>query len=53
MYPYLTETKLKAKMILNHLLLPHGIEVYDKIEEVLDRYLLRKITEKDLLESLY
>lgn len=52
MYPYLTETKLKAKMILNHLLLPHGIEVYDKIEEVLDRYLLRKITEKDLLESL-
>lgn len=52
MYPYLTEEKLRAKMILNHILLPHGIEIYDKIEETISRYLAKKITEKELFEIL-
>ena len=51
-YPYLTESRLRAKLILNHLLLPYGIEIQQMIEEVIDKYLLRKITEQELLETL-
>jgi len=51
-YPYLTEPRLRAKMILNHLLLPYGIEIQQKIEEVIEQYLLKKIEERKLLEIL-
>jgi putative ABC transport system ATP-binding protein len=49
-YPYLTESRLRAKLILNHLLLPYGIEDQQKIEETIDKYLLKKITAQEMLE---
>ena len=51
-YPYFTESRLRAKLILNHLLLPYGIETQQKIEETIDKYLLKKIDERELLETL-
>lgn len=51
-YPYLTESRLRAKLILNHLLLPYGIEIQQKIEEAIDKYLLKKINERELLEII-
>lgn len=51
-YPYLTESRLRAKLILNHLLLPYGIEIQQKIEEAIDKYLLKKIEERELEETL-
>ena len=51
-YPYLTDTKLRARLILNHILYPYGIDVQDKIEEIIDQYLLRKINEREMQERL-
>ncbi len=51
-YPYLTDTKLRAKLILNHILYPYGIDVQDKVEEIIDQYLLRKINEREMQEKL-
>lgn len=51
-YPYLTETRLRAKLILNHLLIPYGIEAQQKIEEVIDKYLLIKISQREMLRAL-
>ena len=51
-YPYLTETKLKAKVILNHILIPYDIETQQRIEEVIDKYLLKKISEREMLDTL-
>ncbi|MBU1245418.1 MAG: ABC transporter ATP-binding protein [Nanoarchaeota archaeon] len=51
-YPYLTELKLRAKMILNHLLFSFGIEEQQKIEEAIEKYLSKKIDEKELIETL-
>ena len=51
-YPYLTETKLKAKVILNHILIPYDIETQQRIEEVIDKYLLKKISEREMLDAL-
>jgi len=51
-YPYLTDTKLRARLILNHILYPYGIDVQDKIEEIIDQYLLRKINEREMQEKL-
>jgi len=51
-YPYLSESRLRAKMILNHFLLPYGIEDQQSIEEVIDKYLLKKINEREMFEAL-
>lgn len=51
-YPYLTESALKAKLILNHLLLPYGIEIQQKIEKAIENYLLKKISDHQLFETL-
>ncbi len=51
-YPYLSETKLRAKMIANHFLLPYGIEIQQKIEETIHSYLSGKITIKTMFEIL-
>ena len=50
-YPYLDDTKLRAKLILNHLLYPYGIDIQDKVEGVIDQYLLRKINEREMQET--
>ncbi len=51
-YPYLTETRLRAKLVLNHLLYPYGIDVQNNIEEIIDHYLLRKINKREMQEKL-
>lgn len=51
-YPYLSESRLRAKLILNHLLFPFGIEDQQKIEKVIDDYLLKKIDQERLEEIL-
>jgi putative ABC transport system ATP-binding protein len=51
-YPYLSESQLRAKLILNHFLLPYGIEIQQKIEAVINKYLLKKINEIELLKAL-
>lgn len=51
-YPYLTETSLRAKLILHHLLIPIGIEAQHRIEEVIDEYLLHKITKEAFVDKL-
>lgn len=51
-YPYLTDTKLKAKLILNHILYPYGIEIQDEIEKIIDQYLLNQINEREMKERL-
>ncbi|MCL0056705.1 ABC transporter ATP-binding protein [Dehalococcoidia bacterium] len=51
-YPYLSESRLRAKLILNHLLLPYGVETQQKIEQTIDQYLLGKIDEKAILKIL-
>ncbi len=48
LYPWLPESCLQAKLILNHILLPHGIEAQQKIEAVIESFLLRKIGKKEL-----
>lgn len=51
-YPYLTDTKLRAKLVLNHILYPYGIDVQNKIEGIIDQYLLRKINAREMQERL-
>ncbi len=51
-YPYLSETSLRAKLILNHILSPVGVETQQKIESIIDSYLLDKINKEVLFESL-
>jgi len=51
-YPYLTESQLRAKLILNHLLFPYDIETQQKIEATINQYLLKKIDERKLMEIL-
>jgi len=50
-YPYLDDTKLRAKLILNHLLYPYGIDIQDKVERIINQYLLRKINEREMQET--
>lgn len=51
-YPYLPESRLRAKLILHHLLLPYDIEDQEKIEAIIDNYLKRKISPQEMFEFL-
>lgn len=51
-YPYLTETRLRAKLILNNLLMPVDIDTQQKIEEIIERYIKGKINDSDLVQLL-
>jgi putative ABC transport system ATP-binding protein len=51
-YPYLSESQLRSKLIINHFILPYGIDIQQKIEELINKYLLKEIGEKELLEFL-
>ena len=50
-YPYLTETRLRAKMILNHLLLPFDIETQQKMEKLIEEYIQGKINEAQMVQA--
>jgi len=49
-YPYLSESRLKAKMLLNHLVYPYGIETQQRLEDVIDEYLTGNITKQEMKE---
>ncbi len=49
-HPYFTESKLKSKMLLNHLVYPYSIETQQNLENIIDEYLTGKITEKEMKE---
>lgn len=51
-YPYLAETRLRAKMILNHLLQAYEVEIQQNIEETIEQYLLKKISKEKMFEIL-
>ncbi len=51
-YPHLSEVQLRAKLILNHILLPYGIEIQQKIEKTINKYLLKEIEAKTMFEIL-
>ena len=48
LYPWLPESRLRAKFIVGNLLFPYGIEDQLKIELVVDSYISGKIDEKEL-----
>lgn len=50
-YPHFPERKLRAKLILHHLLLPYGIEEEREIERKIEDYLEGKITPHQLFEA--
>jgi len=52
LYPYATNTKLKAKLILNHLLSRYNIEEQQAIEKIIEDYLLQKINKEEMLGTL-
>ncbi len=47
-YPYLSDSRVKAKMILNHILYPYSIETQQKVEKVIDRYLNEEINKAEM-----
>ncbi len=51
-YPHLPESRLKAKLIFRNILMPYSIEDENKIEALIEAYLLQKISEQELLEAL-
>ncbi|MBU0620068.1 ABC transporter ATP-binding protein [Patescibacteria group bacterium] len=51
-YPYLTESRLRSKLILNNLIFPFDIEAQQKIEETIDNYIVGKISKTKLFEKL-
>jgi putative ABC transport system ATP-binding protein len=51
LYPHISEERLRAKLILNHVLLPYDHEVMLKIEAVVEKFLSRGLTEEDLVET--
>ena len=51
-YPYLDEIRLRAKLILNHLLLSYDIDTQQKMEKLIDSYLRKEIDERIIFETL-
>lgn len=51
-YPYLSELRLQAKLILNHFIAPYDIAIQEKIEEVIGRYLKKEINNDDFYKLL-
>lgn len=51
LYPYLSESRLRAKFILNNLLTPYSIDDQQKMEELIDKYLNKKINEEQMIRA--
>src|SRR3989344_3883038 len=51
-YPYLTETRLRAKMILNQLILPFDLDQQRKIEEIIEQFIAHKFTAEEMVKKL-
>lgn len=51
-YPYLKESEITARIVLNRIISPFDIETKHRIEEVIGNYLDKKIDEHDLLHHL-
>lgn len=53
MHPYLDQAQLKAKLILNDLILPFDIDQQQHIEETIAEYLIGKISEAKMATRLH
>jgi len=51
LYPWLPETRLQAKLILNHFLFPYGRDVLSKLELIIDEYLSGKISQEEMFRK--
>jgi putative ABC transport system ATP-binding protein len=52
LYPNFDESRLKAKLLVNFILLPYDFQVLEKVEQLVADYLTKKITEQQLLDKL-
>jgi putative ABC transport system ATP-binding protein len=51
-YPYLKESEIAARILLNRIIAPFGIDTKHRIEEAIGRYLEKEIDERELLYTL-
>ncbi len=51
-YPYLSEFRLQAKLLLNHFCAPYDIHTEEKIETAIERYLEGELNEESFLSFL-
>jgi len=51
LYPWLPESRLKAKLILNHFLFPYGKDILSKMEMVIDEYLRGKLNKEEMFKK--
>lgn len=52
LYPQHDETRLKAKLLLNFILMPYDLETLDKVEEFVGEYLNGQLSQHELLKRL-
>jgi ABC-type lipoprotein export system ATPase subunit len=52
MFPYLEESKLKAKLMVNQIFLPYTIDQQAHIESLAEKYLTKQITREELKAEL-
>ena len=51
LYPWLPESRLKAKLILNHFLFPYGKDILSKMEMIIDEYLRGELSKEEMLKK--
>jgi putative ABC transport system ATP-binding protein len=49
-YPYLDNSEIEAKLILNQILSPYSIETQQKMEESISQFIKGKLTQKQLVQ---
>ena len=52
LHPNLPDTRLKAKMIFRHLLIPYSVSTEDGVEVAIEKYIKGEMTEEDLRKYL-
>ncbi len=52
LYPNLSESRIKAKLYVNYLLLPHDLDTMIRVEEIIEKYILGESTREELLVQL-
>jgi len=51
LYPWLPESRLKAKLILNHFLFPYGKDILSKMEMIIDGYLRGELNKEEMFKK--
>ncbi len=53
MFPYLAESRLQAKLIVNNIVGPYDFSVLDMLEQLVERYMQKTITKEALVSALH